>query len=47
MSIIYGIKFKLRNFLNLFKHKEQEKLDKISDYYRNLSKKPPKINTKK
>jgi len=37
---------KLKIFINLFNKKEINKLDKISDYYHNLSKKNQKINKK-
>jgi len=46
MDLFVELRSKIRNILNLFKPKEEVKLDKISDYYHNLSKKPPKINNK-
>lgn len=48
MSFLSDVKNKFLTVINLFKTKDVETKDlkKISEYYKNLSKKPPKINKK-
>lgn len=47
MSILSEIKAKFASLIKLFKPiKNIKEMKKISDYYNDLSKKPPKINKK-
>jgi len=49
MSFLIDVKNKFLSVFNLFKptkSNEIKDLAKIEDYYKNLSKKPPKINKK-